>query len=124
VSTAHASLFQQHPDEVPINECAAWRLAYRLGSPFVDVVAPTVLREINGEAGSLSTQQLGLPGDPRPFNQAPQLVLAAAFVPRLHVRATRTPDERRLIRRLALAGRSRSARLRASSSPSTSACPS
>jgi hypothetical protein len=79
VSSAHASLFQQHPDEVPINECAAWRLAYRLGSPFLDIVAPTVLREISGEAGSLSAQQGGLPSDPRPFLEAPELVLAAAF---------------------------------------------
>jgi hypothetical protein len=79
VSTAHASLFQQHPDEVPINECAAWRLGYRLGPPFVDIIAPTVLREISGEPGSLSAQQLGVPHDLRPFTQAPNLVLAAAF---------------------------------------------
>lgn len=80
VSTVHASMFQQHPDEVPVNECAAWRLAYRLGSPFVDLVAPTVLRDIRGEAGSLSAQQVGRPNDPSPFLLAPRLAHAAAFI--------------------------------------------
>jgi hypothetical protein len=80
VSTQAAHDFQQHPDEVPINECAAWRLAHQLGSPFNEIVAPTVLREINGEAGSLSAQQIGRPHDQRPFLHAPGLVLAAAFI--------------------------------------------
>ena len=79
VSPVHAGLFQQDPDEVPINECAAWRLAYRLGSPFLDIVAPTVLREIRGEAGSLSAAQLGFSADPWPFYEVPQLALTAAF---------------------------------------------
>ena len=95
VSTAHAGLFQQHPDEVPINECAAWRLAYRLGSPLLDVVAPTVLREIHGEAGSLSAAQFGLPTDPRPFNQAPQLARAAAFIDSLIAQQDRHPGNYR-----------------------------
>jgi hypothetical protein len=80
VSSVHASAFQQHPDEVPVNECTAWRLAYGLGSPFLDVVAPTVLREINGEAGSLSAAQFGAPNDPRPFLQAAALARTAAFI--------------------------------------------
>jgi hypothetical protein len=80
VSSVHASAFQQHPDEVPINECAAWRLAFRLGGPFRDVVAPTVLREISGEAGSLSAEQVGTLNDQRLFFAAPELALAAAFI--------------------------------------------
>ena len=80
VSSVHASLFQQHPDEVPINECAAWRLAVRLGAPFRDLVAPTVLREISGEAGSLSAEQVGAPNDHRLFFAAPELALAVAFI--------------------------------------------
>ena len=80
VSSVHASAFQHHPDEVPVNECTAWRLAYTLGSPFVDVVAPTVLREMQGAPGSLSAQQVGAANDPRPFLHAAALARAAAFV--------------------------------------------
>ncbi len=80
VSSVHASGFQHHPDEVPINECSAWRLAYRLGSPYTELVAPTVLREIRGEAGSVSAQQFGAANDTRPFAQAAHLVHAAAFI--------------------------------------------
>jgi len=52
----------------------------RRGALFIDVVAPTVLREINGEAGSLSAQQFGAPNDSRPFLQAAALAGTAAFM--------------------------------------------
>lgn len=79
VSPVHASAFQHHPDEVPINECTAWRLAYRVGAPYTEIVAPTVLRAIHGEPGSVSAQKFGNANDPQLFMHAPHLAHAAAF---------------------------------------------
>jgi hypothetical protein len=51
----------EDPDQVPINEAAAWRLAAALGKPVSRLVCVCVLRTIAYEPGSLS---LRVPGEP------------------------------------------------------------
>src|SRR6266540_3962186 len=38
ISVPNALNYNHHPDEVPINECTAWRLAHALGAPFLEIV--------------------------------------------------------------------------------------
>jgi len=45
--------YGHHPDEVFLNDCAAWRLAFGLGRPFSHLAAPCVVRRIDDEVGSL-----------------------------------------------------------------------
>ena len=52
VQTATAVSFGHHPDDVPLNEAIAWRVAQVLGPPWDHLVAPCVLREIEGRPGS------------------------------------------------------------------------
>lgn len=80
ISVPNALNFGHHPDEVPINECTAWRLAHGLGPPFSELIPPTVLREIDGQAGSLAAKQHGVPHSGDPFTQAPDQAYAAAFL--------------------------------------------
>lgn len=79
VNVTLADAYGHHPDEPPIHECAAWRLAYRLGPPYARLVAPCVLREHEGEAGALSARQHGLPLTRAPFERVPDDCLSAAF---------------------------------------------
>jgi hypothetical protein len=51
----------EDPDQVPVNEAAAWRLAAALGKPVSRLVCVCVLRTIAYEPGSLS---LRVPGEP------------------------------------------------------------
>lgn len=74
-----ASLYDQHPDAVPINECAAWRLASALGGPVASIVGPCVMRSISGRAGSLGAKRSGLPHNPEPFLVAHGQCHTAAF---------------------------------------------
>lgn len=48
-----AAAYGHHPDEVFLNDCAAWRLARGLGWPFSELATPCVVRLIEGEVGSL-----------------------------------------------------------------------
>lgn len=50
---------QDNPGQQQIHEVAAWRVAERLGRPWSDMVAPCVLREVNGKLGSLSLERAG-----------------------------------------------------------------
>jgi hypothetical protein len=59
VQAATAIDFDHEPDDVPLNEVAAWRLAERLGAPVEGLVAPCVLREIDGRAGSFVMRAVG-----------------------------------------------------------------
>lgn len=79
VKTPNALAYGHHPDEVPINECAAWRLACALGAPFSEIVPPTVLRECGGKPGSLAAKQEGVPHSRDPVVQAEDQAWAAAF---------------------------------------------
>jgi hypothetical protein len=45
VAVPTAVAYGHHPDEVPLNECAAWRLAFRLGDPWSRIVTPCVMRD-------------------------------------------------------------------------------
>lgn len=77
VQVAHA--YGHHPDQVPINECAAWRLAAALGPPISDLVAPCVMWSHGGEAGALIR---GLPGvnlSAEPFTSVPDQCLQAGW---------------------------------------------
>lgn len=51
--------FGQDSSQQPVHEVAAWRLAERLGPPWEDLVAPCVLREVDGKLGSLSMERAG-----------------------------------------------------------------
>lgn len=74
---AHA--YGHTPSTPPLSECAAWRLAVAFGPPFDAMVPPCVLREIQGQEGSLSLGVTGVPHAPGPFVAAPEQVAAAAF---------------------------------------------
>lgn len=49
-----------HSGEQALHEVAAWRVARTMGGPWRQMVAPTVLREVNGDLGSAA---LELPGE-------------------------------------------------------------
>jgi hypothetical protein len=80
VSTHAAVQYGQDPDSVPLNECAAWRLAAQLGGLVAEIVAPCVLRSISGSAGSPSARRVGHPHAAEPFLVAPDQCRAAAFL--------------------------------------------
>jgi hypothetical protein len=56
-----ASYGHEDPDQIPINEAAAWRLAAALGEPVSQLVCVCVLRTIHDEPGSLSRHMFGEP---------------------------------------------------------------
>lgn len=81
-STAHvARSFGQEHDMQPIFEAAAWRLAERLGPPWSQLVAPCVLREVDGQLGSLSLERPGAVG--MSAGGHPDAAAAAGFFDRL-----------------------------------------
>lgn len=79
ISVPLATAYGHHPDEVPINECAAWRLAHALGHPWDDLATPCVLRACEGEPGSLCARREGLPHALESQLSRPDLWIAAAF---------------------------------------------
>lgn len=79
VATSTALMYGHEPDQVPLNECAAWRLAAALGAPFSELVAVCVLRACEGEAGSLSRYVPGEEALKEAFSDAPEQCAAAAF---------------------------------------------
>jgi len=79
VAVPTAQHYGHHPDEVPMHECGAWRLAHRLGPAYAEIVAPCVLRAHEGEAGALSARQFGLPLTDEPLTRVPDRARAAAF---------------------------------------------
>lgn len=58
-----AADFGHGSPQQPVHEVATWRIAKALGPPWDQMVAPTVLREVDGQVGSLS---LNMPGGPVP----------------------------------------------------------
>lgn len=54
-----ATAFGHEPSSLSINEAAAWQLASRMGPPYSDMVPPVVVREINGQLGSLALERPG-----------------------------------------------------------------
>lgn len=95
INTRVALDYGHHPDDVPFNECAAWRLAHRLGPPYSELVAPTVMREHHGEAGSLAADQHGDPRSVEPFQHAADACRAAAFFDSLIAQQDRHPGNYR-----------------------------
>lgn len=77
VSTAGA--YGQDPEEPPLHECAAWRLAAALGAPYAELVAVCVLRIVEGEPGSLSRRVAGEGHTQEPMRRAVEQARAAAF---------------------------------------------
>lgn len=74
-----ALTYGHHPDEAPVNEATAWRLAHALGGVVAEIVAPCVLRKVEGKDGSLSARRHGLVSTRAPFDRARDQCLAAAF---------------------------------------------
>jgi hypothetical protein len=79
VNVAVAGYYGHHPDETPIQEAVAWRLAYVLGGPVADIVAPCVLRTVEDHAGALSAKRLGINDAFAVLEEARKQCLAAAF---------------------------------------------
>lgn len=79
VYVSNASDYGHDPDELPLHECAAWRLAEKIGDPVDDLVAVCVMRNIEGEPGSLSGRKPGVPGTPEFFTAVQDQCKAAAF---------------------------------------------
>lgn len=77
VQVAHT--YGHHPDQVPINECAAWRLASALGPPLSDIVAPCVMWSHRGDAGALVLGLHGVNFTREPFARVPDQCWQAAF---------------------------------------------
>lgn len=61
----------------PVHEVAAWRLAAFLGPPWERLVAPCVLRTVDGQLAAVSAERPGYPG--RPVEDAEQVTAAAVF---------------------------------------------
>jgi hypothetical protein len=95
VASATAHAFSQTRDSPSMHECAAWRLAFALGPPWVRMVPTCVLRSIGTQGeGSLCSQQLGLHPDPTPLG-IPDLCDPAAFFDSLIGQQDRHPGNYR-----------------------------
>ncbi|HEY7967984.1 MAG TPA: hypothetical protein VID68_13255 [Solirubrobacteraceae bacterium] len=79
VNVHYATAFGHHRDQLPINECAAWRLAFALGDPLNRIVAPCVMWSYAGEPGSLTRRLEGVSRVLDPFTAVPEQCRAAAF---------------------------------------------
>ncbi len=81
----NTNVYSQRPDDVPLNECVSWRLAERLGSPYSDLVAVCVLREILDPTdgllhpGCLSLQKKGIAQQSDVLRHRPDDCMDAAF---------------------------------------------
>jgi hypothetical protein len=64
--------------ESPLNEVAAWRLAYAMGDPWRHMLPTAVLRKIDGRGGALINDKHGAV-DNRVFQEAESQVKAAAL---------------------------------------------
>lgn len=73
-----AGEFGQSSAQQPVHEVAAWQVAKEMGPPWDRIVAPVVLREVDGEMGSFALERPGIPMR-HPFTVAPEEVKAAAF---------------------------------------------
>jgi len=78
VHVANALAYGQTDETPPLHEAVAWRLVCALGSPWQELLVPCVLREHDGEDGSLSLRASGWPGDRAP-TENPTWCLPAAF---------------------------------------------
>lgn len=51
--------FGHEANTLSVNEAAAWQLASRMGPPYSDMVPPVVVRQINGQMGSVALERPG-----------------------------------------------------------------
>lgn len=51
--------YGHHSPQQPVHEIAAWRIAKHLGPPWDDMVPPTVMRDVEGQVGSISLEMPG-----------------------------------------------------------------
>ena len=70
--------YNHHPFDVPLNEVAAWRLAFAMGNPWRQLVPTAVFRKINDEGGALINDRKAK-ADMAAFSEALSQVAAAAF---------------------------------------------
>ena len=74
-NTGIARSYQQDGYQQPLHEVAAWRVAATLGAPWVEIVAPNVIRTIADQPGSFGRVMTGYEGE----TSAHQLDQAAAL---------------------------------------------
>lgn len=74
-NTNIARAYQQDGYQQPLHEVAAWRIAATLGAPWVEIVAPNVIRTIHHEPGTFGRIMTGYEGE----TSTHQLDQAAAF---------------------------------------------
>jgi hypothetical protein len=79
VEATLAAAYGHRPEEPPLHECLAWRVAFALGDHYRDLVAACVIREIDGAFGSLSALAFGTPDLVAAIREAPEQCSAAAF---------------------------------------------
>jgi hypothetical protein len=79
VHVRNAGAYGHHPDQVPINECAAWRLAAAIGEPISSRVAVCVMWNPGDRPGSLTRRARGEAETTDPFLDAPEQCRDAAF---------------------------------------------
>ncbi len=79
INATLAAAYGQRPEEPPIHECLAWRVAFTLGDPYRELIAACVMRQIDGEFGSLSARAVGSPDLPAAIREVPDECSAAAF---------------------------------------------
>jgi hypothetical protein len=95
VDAVNARAYGHDPYQIPINECAAWRLAAALGPPLVERVAPCVLWSYRSLPGSLSRRAEGIEKSSAPFRLAHDQCLQAALFDSLTAQQDRNEDNYR-----------------------------
>jgi hypothetical protein len=79
VSLNAAKAYDQTKNSVVLSECVAWQVARLLGDPFAEIVAPCVLRKLNGLNGAVAHWRPGSSPDATCQTSAPEQCRAAAF---------------------------------------------
>lgn len=92
VAQKNARAYGHEPHQIPINECAAWRLAAALEDPLDERVATCVLWSHEGLPGSLTARAPGVGRTSAPFDTARDQCLQAAFFDALIAQQDRHDD--------------------------------
>ena len=79
IQLTRAAEYDQTPQDVLINECAAWLMARSLGSPFSNLVPTCVPACISGNLGTLSAMREGVPHARDPLGNRAQLMQSSFF---------------------------------------------
>ncbi len=80
ISLNVAQMYRQTRNSVLIAECVAWQVARLLGPPFSEIVAPCVLRKLDGRNGALAQWREGAAPDNDCFLRRPDQCLTAGLL--------------------------------------------